>query len=315
MPGQAPAVSVIIPAYNAQKYLAFTVESVIGQTWSDWQCLIVDDGSTDETAATARELCARDGRIQLVQQSNSGVSAARNLGLEQSDGRAELVAFLDADDVWEPQALQLLVQALRAAPDAPAAHGCAYYIDENGARAWPGVLEADGRQRYQLEGRRIVRRETGGPTTFAMTAVHHTITTPGCALIRRSALQRVGGFDPAFQIGEDWDLWVRLSRLSPLPFVDQPLLGYRRHQSNASSNRRVAIAQNRLLRRRIMDAPENTPAQRQLARQAYRAFYSYMARRRYQSAWEKSKKREFKAALPVLGLALANSAMALKGRP
>ena len=308
-------VSVVIPAYNAEKYLALTVESVIAQTLSSWQCLIVDDGSTDDTAAIARELCARDTRIQLVQQSNGGVSTARNLGLEKSDKRAQWVAFLDADDLWEPQALELLVEALRAAPDAVAAHGYAYYIDENAARVWPGVLEQDGRQRYQLEDRRIARRDTAGPTTFAMTTVHHTITTPGCVLIRRSALDRVGAFDPTFQISADWDFWIRLTRLSDMAFVDQALLAYRRHNNNMSSDRRNAIAEVRKLRSKAIDSPDNSPEQRQIARQAYRAFYWYQARRRYRATIDNAFKPAPKEAAQNLALALANTAMAIKGRP
>ena len=314
-PPAAPLVSVVVPAYNAENYLAYTVESVIAQTLDSWQCLIVDDGSTDDTAAIARELCARDSRIQLVQQSNAGVSAARNLGLEHSDARAEWVAFLDADDLWEPQALELLVEALRAAPNAVAAHGYAYYIDENGARIWPGVLEQDGRQRYQLKGRRILRRDTDEPTTFAMTTVHHTITTPGCVLIRRDALLRVGGFDPTFQISADWDCWIRLTRLSDLIFVNKALLAYRRHNNNMSSDRRNAIAEVRKLRSRAIDSPDNSPAQHQTARRAYRAFYWYQAQRRYRSALIKAFKPAPKAAAQNLALALANTAMAVKGRP
>lgn len=314
-PVEAPAVSIVIPAYNAAKYLAQTLESVRAQTFSNWECIVVDDGSSDTTAQIAEEFAAHDKRIRWVSQTNAGVSAARNNGWARAHPRSLWVAFLDADDLWEPEFLQTLSAVLEAHPDAAAAHCTAYYIDQNGHRFAEGVLEDASRRRYELEGGAIVRHSSDRPTTFAMTAVHATIYTPGCALIRRAALEQVGGFNTAFSLGEDWELWVRLSRLSPFPFVNQPLLAYRRHQTNSSSNRKAAVAQSRSLRRAIIESPANTPEQKRVALAAYRAFYWHSAQGRYPATWQHARAGRFKEAAQNLGLALANTAMALRGRP
>jgi len=309
-----PLISIVIPAYNAQKYLALTIKSVKNQTFQGWECVIVDDGSNDATAQIAREIAEKDARFRFFGQPNGGVSRARNFGLEKSNSNTKFVAFLDSDDLWEPDFLQILLETLENQPDAPAAHCIASTINANGQKINVGLLENDGRQRYRLQGQRIVRDFNGEATNFSMTAVHHTITTPGCVLIRRAALQKVGGFNTNFQVGEDWDLWVRLSRLGDLPLVNQPLLAYRRHQSNSSSNRALA-AQNRQVRRLIIQSPDNTPQQRQIALTAYRAFYWYLARDRFQKVGKHLKKRAWKQAGQFLVLALVNGAMGLKGRP
>ena len=307
-------VSVVIPAYNAEKYLAHTVESVRAQTLDSWQCLIADDGSTDDTAAIARELCARDTRIQLVQQSNGGVSTARNLGLEKSNSNAPFVLFLDADDLLEPQALEILVRTLQKHEDVVACHCNAFYIDGDGHRIEDGVLEELMRTRPFFDGRRIAKSQAQDPTTFAAAVTLCPTVTPGCALMRREAFHQIGGFASDLSTVADWDFWIRLTRLSDLIFVDEALLAYRRHNSNMSTDRRKAIAEVQKLRSKAIDSPDNSTKQRQTAKRAYRAFYSDMARRRYRSVLEKSKKRDFKAARSDLVLALANTAMVIRGR-
>lgn len=314
-PTETPLISVVVPAYNAEKYLRQTLESVRAQTRHDWECIVVDDGSRDATAQIAREMVALDARIRLVQKDNEGVSVARNTGFSHADPDAEFVAFLDADDLWEPPLLQTLTETLEAHPEAVAAHCNAFYIDSEGARISEGVLEEVVIRRYFYDGRQIRRSEASDPTTFAHAVTNCPIITPGSTVIRREAFERIGGFSPDFQQQEDWDVWVRLARLSDIRFVNQPLLAYRRHESNASLNRRLQAVQGQDMRRRLINAPENTPEQRRLALGAYRAFYWYLARLRYPSAWQYARKRNFKQGLQTLILALVNTAMALKGRP
>ncbi len=308
-------VSVVIPAYNAEKYLAHTVESVRAQTLDSWQCLIVDDGSTDDTATVARELCARDSRIQLVQQSNGGVSTARNLGLERSNPQAPLVIFLDADDLWEPGTLETLVQTLRDNPAIVACHCNAFYIDGDGQRILEGVLEASMRSRYSFDGRRVINSRAQDPTTFAATVTNCPIITPGCVLIRREAFDQIGEFASDLSTGADWDFWIRLTRLSDMIFVDEALLAYRRHGNNMSTNRRKAIAEVQKLRSNAINSPDNSPEQHQIAKRAYRAFYWYLAQERYRAALKNAFRPAPKNAAQSLALAIVNTAMAVKGRP
>ena len=105
-------VSVIVPAYNAANYLAETIESVRAQTASDWELIVVNDGSSDNTAQIANEYGGRDRRMHLLSKENGGVASARNAGYQASDPEAEYICYLDADDVWEPDTLEQFTSAL-----------------------------------------------------------------------------------------------------------------------------------------------------------------------------------------------------------
>lgn len=311
----APFVCVVVPAYNAEKYLRQTLESVAKQTLRELECVVVDDGARDGTAQLAMEFAAHDARFRLVSQANAGVAVARNTGWANASESARFVAFLDADDLWEPEMLQTLTELLEAHPGAAGAHCTAFYIDGDGERINEGVLEDSGIRRYFFDGRGIGRSVAADPTTFATAISNSPIITPGCVLIRRAALEKIGGFNPDFSTAADWEMWVRLARLSDLPFIAKPLLAYRRHDSNMSAGRKKAIAEGRALRRAMIEAPTNTPQQRDLAERVYRAFYWHMARLRFPSAWRELGERRVKKAAHTLMLALVNTAMAAKGRP
>jgi len=117
------SVSVVIPACNAAIHLRETIESVLVQTFTDWELVIVDDGSTDATYRVASRFARRDSRIRVVRQPNAGLSAARNSGYAVTDAASRHVVFLDSDDVWTQDALEVLVAALDARPEAAAANG------------------------------------------------------------------------------------------------------------------------------------------------------------------------------------------------
>jgi glycosyltransferase involved in cell wall biosynthesis len=151
-----PEISLVVPAYDAEVFLAETLDSVIAQSFPDWELVVVDDGSTDGTADTVRRYVARDSRIQLIEQVNSGVAAARNTGLFAANPETWAIMFLDADDVLERDALTTLSDALRAHPEAVGAHGQARFVDANGNPTRMGESEAWGRERYALVNRKIV---------------------------------------------------------------------------------------------------------------------------------------------------------------
>src|SRR2546421_13123372 len=104
-----PMVSVVIPVYNGERYLAEAIESVLAQTICTWELVIVDDGSADGTPGVAQRYAGRDARIRVVRQANGGVAAARNRGMQETDPSSEYVIFLDHDDVWEIDALETLL--------------------------------------------------------------------------------------------------------------------------------------------------------------------------------------------------------------
>ena len=266
-----PQISIVVPAFNAEAYLVWTLDSVLAQTAACWKLVVVDDGSSDATAAIAGRYAAQDPRIRLVSQANAGVSAARNFGFTLT-GDTPFVIFLDADDVWEPSALAVLWDTLHAHPEAPAAYGLARYIGKHGELIEPGVCEGHQRFRLGLEHGRVVVWPPERPTTFAVEAVMERVMTCGTVLIRRQALAGAGGFDESLKMWEDWDFWLRLSRGGGLVFTDTLVLGYRRHDSNVSSQRDLLEAGEWQVRRKLLETVKDDPDALRIAYQglAYR---------------------------------------------
>lgn len=205
----APTVSVIIPVYNAEPWLAETIESVLGQTCPPQQVIVVDDGSTDQSAAVARRYARY---IQIEQQPNAGCAHARNRGVALAQG--ELLAFLDADDGWLPEKLALQLAALAEAPTLEAVFG---QIEQ---RCVPDMIEQ--------------------PVAF----VAHV--QDGCTLntllIRRQAFQRIGAFEPTLHLinAIEW-LW-RARRMGLSAQILPQVVAWRRiHGENMSIRERPQI--------------------------------------------------------------------------
>lgn len=262
-------VCIIMAAYNAEKYIGAAIDTVLAQTYHNWTLMVIDDGSCDSTATIVQRYAALDSRICLLSKENGGVSSARNLGLEKTDAAFDALGFLDADDLWEPDALQLLVAALNAVPSAVGAHGFARYVDAEGRPHRIGELEAKTRERKALCGSRLISLPPNAPTTYAALAYWDWIPI-GTALVRRSAASLCGPFDRTLTHAEDWDWWLRLARGGAFAFVDQLVLSYRRHESNATSQTRAAAqGEQAIVHARALD-PASTPEQRRLVVAGYR---------------------------------------------
>ena len=216
--------SIVIPAYNAQGYLGETIKSVLIQTLPDWELVVVDDGSTDGTAAIAQTYARRDTRIRLVQQHHAGPANAHNRGYEETDVASHHIAFLEADDLWERDALDTLVESLQAHPDAVAAHGIKRFIDPDGQPVLEEVVDGF---RGGLVGERVVEWPRDQPTTFPVLATGHWINSSGQLLIRRSAMAGMGPFDPESEPGHAWDMHLRLSQRGDIAFVDRVVVAHR----------------------------------------------------------------------------------------
>ncbi|MCP9470687.1 MAG: glycosyltransferase [Nitrospira sp.] len=201
-----PAVSVIVPCYAQAEFLTEAVESVIAQTYGDWECLIVDDGSPDHTAQVARDLITRypDKRIRLIRKTNGGLSDARNAGIREARGR--YILPLDADDRLDPCYLAETVPVLDNNPDI-----AIVYVDE---RTF-GDTEGVHRKGVVTLGNLFVGD------------VHDY-----CSLYRRSVWERVGGYSPAMYLGaEDWCFWIGAAKLGFRSYhVEQPLFWYRKRR-------------------------------------------------------------------------------------
>src|SRR6266581_8021645 len=212
-PPQANLVSVIIPCYNHAQFLAHAIESVLAQSYSNFELIVVDDGSTDDTAEVVR----RYSPVHYVYQDNAGLSAARNTGLRQS--RGEFVAFLDADDRLLPHALETGLNSIAEHPECAFVSGHCRVIDTTGS-----VLAAP-RQRC-VERDHYIELLGGG--TY--------IWCPASVLYRRCVFNFVHGFDPAMVPVEDYDLYLRITKDFPVHCHAQVIAEYRQHGANTSRN-------------------------------------------------------------------------------
>jgi glycosyltransferase involved in cell wall biosynthesis len=258
-------VSIVTPTFNSSPYLTSTVESVIGQTFADWEYVLIDDGSADETLVLAHDFATRDPRIRVATSTHGGGATARNRGLRRTDPRSEFVIFLDHDDTWEPHTLKTLVEALDANPDAVAAYGLARAIDGDGRRFEHDDLAESMRQRQELLNSRYVNLPVVAPTSFATMLVKNWVVTPGTCLVRRVALDAVGDLDPTTSPADDWDLNLRLARLGDLALVDRVVLNWRRHPSALSHTSRRLRWAYFMVRRRTVQSRDNTLRQRKTA--------------------------------------------------
>ncbi len=277
-----PAISIVIPAFNTEAYLEHTLDSVLAQTVAEWELCLVNDGSADRTAEIAAQYAAQDPRIRAVFQANSGVSAARNFGAVQT--QAPLLIFLDADDVWEPDALAVLWETLHAHPEAPAVYGLARYIGKHGEPIDFGVCEGHQRFRLGLEHGRVRVWPADRPTTFAVEAVMERVMTCGTVLMRRKAWEEAGPFDVELRMWEDWDFWLRLSRVGGLVFNDTLVLGYRRHEANVSSQRDLLESGEWRVRQKLLGKVKDDPAHLKMARQGLAYRHRCAVRHRLQAA-------------------------------
>jgi hypothetical protein len=207
-------ITVITPAYNVAAYIGAAIRSVLAQTHRDFVMLVIDDGSTDATAAVAAGF--GDGRVRLIRQRNAGVSAARNRGIAAIEGEA--VLFLDADDWLAPDALARLAATLAQRGDAVAAYGAHCFVTE--------------------DGRRIVARKPGPfpeGDILERLVVRNLFANGGHVLIRAAWVRRLGGFRPDLGYGEDWEFWCRLAAAGRFACVpgSAPLLYVRQRAGSA----------------------------------------------------------------------------------
>jgi glycosyltransferase involved in cell wall biosynthesis len=293
------------------------VASVLAQTVRDWELVIVDDGSTDGTADVAAALTAIDSRISVVSQANSGIARARNRGLAAISKSSRFVALLDHDDFWMPNTLEVLRDALLRWPAASAAHGVAASIDESGRPLKEKIGEPGlpGNRFWVVNGR-VEPWPVDRPTVFAVLAYEDCIVGMGSALIRRSALDRIGDFDWRAEPADDYDFWVRLSRVGEIPFLNAVVLVARLHGSNRSLGPAPPRGQGSgYVRHKLIVSPENTREQRRLAIQGFRAHERMLLEQRwtnFRSAW---RRREYRTLPRQLATAAVRIASYARGCP
>jgi glycosyltransferase involved in cell wall biosynthesis len=232
------AVSVIVPLYNARDVIRDTIESVLAQTYCDYEIVVVDDGSSDESAEV---LHVYSKRLRYIRQPNGGVAQARNRGIAAARGR--YIALLDHDDLWEPDKLAKQVAILDVRPDVGMVVTDVAHID----RA--------GRSMNQLGPAYQPQHE------FARLFVQGFVPTPSATLIRASILRAVGGFDEQFNSAgmDDHELWTRIATATTIIGISEPLTLHRNRETKPAG---IALGHRPLLIEKLMARFSHDPAKR-----------------------------------------------------
>jgi len=250
--GGQPLVSVIIATYNYGEYLRDAIRSLQRQTYDAWECIVVDDGSTDETGALVSRAREADNRVRYLRHDNRGMSAARNTGLAAA--RGSYIQFLDADDALQERKLEIHVRYLETHPDCDIVEGAWGYWD--GATSWRG----------HPRNTRSLPDGAGRPVIEAL--LYGNMIAINAALMRARAAGVVGKFDTSIEAHEDWEYWLR-GALRGLTYahVDGPatMALVRRHVTSVSHDQ-VRMLQGLIQVRRRLDGELTEPWQRQMNR-------------------------------------------------
>ena len=230
-----PKVAVIIPAYNAMTYLPQTLESVLQQTFTDFEVLIVNDGSSDNIVQWANSLT--DERVKFISQSNQGVSTARNLAISKASG--EYITFLDADDLWHRTKLEKQVKFLDNNPTVGLVATWVILTDEQGNLG--AEVKIDFKQGN-------IRKEL---------IEINAIPCGSIPMVRRNCFDKVGLFDPILRFGEDWELWTRIAADYDFGLIKELLVYYRQHPKNSSKNSQEILPDfDRLIEKMFSSVPK-----------------------------------------------------------
>ena len=210
-----PKVSVIIPTYNCAEYLPQAIESILAQTYKDYEIIVVDDGSSDGTDAV---LAKYGDKIRCLRQENQGPGAARNSGIRNS--RGTLVAILDADDKWFPQKLEIQCEYMASHEEIGLVFSDANSFDENGTK----TVAYNRNYRRVFEGQvfdKLILKNFIGSNTI---------------MVRKECLDEVGLFAENTMVAEDWHLWLRIAKRYFIGYIDQPLVMYRLSPGTLTAN-------------------------------------------------------------------------------
>ena len=248
-----PNLSVIMPAYNAARTIQQTVESVLKQTFCDFELIVVNDGSTDSTLEIVSAI--EDERVRVLSYPNRGSYPSRNQGIAHAHG--DLIAFMDADDLWHADKLMAQVKALQAHPNAALAYCWTDWIDAFGQPLNQGIYE-------DYEGDVLPHLLLG-----------NFIANGSNPLVRKAALDDVGPFAEDIVSGADWDMWLRLAARYHFVCVPQPYVYHRRTNDSWSANlRRLEAGSLEVIERAYKRAPDSL---QHLKKQTLGRFYTYLA--------------------------------------
>ena len=249
-----PKISVVVPAYNSQSTILETIYSVLQQSFSDFELIVINDGSTDKTLRLLSTV--NDARLKVYSYPNGGLPAARNRGIVRATG--QFISFIDADDLWTPDKLELQLQALQKNPQAGVAYSWTICMGNDGSSFHPGISET-------VQG-----------NVYSKLLVGNFIGSGSNVLIRREAIESVGYFDESLKSCEDWDYWMRLAPQWDFVVVPKPQIIYRLSSGAMSSKLDVMEKyQTLVLEKAFASAP---PQLQYLKKQGFAYIYLFMTR-------------------------------------
>lgn len=231
-----PLISVIIPVYNGEETIQQTIESVLNQTFTDFELIVINDGSQDKTLDVISKI--QEPRIKVFSYLNAGVSASRNRGVTHAAG--EYISFIDADDLWTPDKLEAQIKALQENPQAAVAYSWTDWIDESG----------------QIIGKGVHFSITGD--VYGRLLLNDFMGSGSNVLIRKQALAEVGCFEESLVHAEDWDLWIRLAARYHFVAVPSPQVLYRKSTNSASmSVLKMEVGSLKVIERAYAQVPDS----------------------------------------------------------
>jgi len=223
-----PKVSVVIPTYNCAQYIAEAIESVLNQTYKDFEIIVIDDGSTDNTQEIIKPYL---NKIKYIYQQNSGPSAARNRGIKEANG--EYIAFLDADDIWLPQKLELQIKFMETYFNIGLTFtDMSFFSDKK------GIIKNSFLKNMKIFNKLCVQSLSSYEKKFSEKIFNalieeNFIPTPS-VIVKKQCFNKVGLFDETLFVVEDRDMWLRISLFYDVGFINKPLVLRRFHKKNIS---------------------------------------------------------------------------------
>ncbi len=213
MPEKNPIVSVIIPTYNRAHLIGRAIQSVLNQTYQDFELIVVDDGSTDNTEEIVKDFQNKDERIKYIYQNNQGASGARNTGIKNAKGK--YIAFLDSDDEWLPEKLEKQIQLFKNSKKKNLGFvGCNVL-----------VVDEQTNKRYEYKTPKY-------KNVFQRLLENNFIRSSSSVMVKKSVIDNVGLFDESLKNANDWEMWIRIAQKYDFDFVDEPLFKYYWHGGN-----------------------------------------------------------------------------------
>lgn len=262
-----PKVSVIIPTYNYAKYLPETIDSVLRQTYQDLEIIVIDDGSTDNTKEIIQRYIRSSDKIKYILQENKGPAAARNRGIKEAKG--EYIAFLDSDDIWVTEKLDIQASYLEQNKDIFFLYAKADVLNEHGKKIG---IKPESNQHHEFK--KLIFEWGYFPTATVM--------------IRKECFDKVGFFSEDLRIMEDIHLWIRISRHYKMHGMDQILGIYHRHSNNVTLNKELVYKSTAMVYEKILaEFPNDVPRKKlrqRIAQYYYQLGKYYFDLQRYPDA-------------------------------